>query len=125
MGNCFRVRGVVADPLGDLAQFEATGTLFDVLVSMIYYTNEFRDQIQILTIEQMVPERICVENAVFDDVSKLVQSGISMDELAEKQSELEQKYDALFTDEYKQPRVNIESENGKIKRIVIEAPEDR
>ena len=125
MGNCFRVRGVVSNSLDELLQFEATGTLFDVLYYVVHYTNEFSRQIQVLIIEQLANEKACVEDAVYRETSRLIQEGTDFDQLAEIQSELENRYYALFTGEYKPPKVEIEGGNGRARRIVIEGSGER
>ena len=119
MGNCFRVRGFVYDVGSrDIRQFEGTGTLFDVLAQLVYYTNRFRDIIQQVVIEQVLDEDICVENAVLEELSILAADPSA--DLHEEERRLRQKYDSLYRGEYQPPKVKLEHEGGVLKRIIIE-----
>ena len=122
MGNCFRVRGFVYNvETRDITQFEGTGTLFDVLAQLVYYTSRFRDVIQQVVIEQVLDEDICVENAVLEELSILA-ADPSVD-LDEEERRLRQKYDSYYRGEYSPPKVKLEHEGGVLKRIIIEAGE--
>lgn len=119
MGNCFRVRGFVYGRSSrDLVQFEGTGTLFEVLAQLVYYTNKFNDQIQVVIIEQVLDADVCIESEVFEDLSTMVSDpGI---DLKEEEKKLREHYDSIYRSEYKPPKVKLEYEGNHLKRIIIE-----
>lgn len=123
MGNCFRVRGFVVNRgSNDLGQFQGTGTLFEVLAQLVYYTRRFNDVIQTVVIEELLDENICVEDAVAMDLSVLAADpSIDLDKEAE---ELRKKYRRTYLSEYRPPKVKEEFENLVLKRIIIERPEE-
>ncbi len=123
MGNCFRFHGVVYNVAGrDLVQFSGTGTLFGVLAQIMHYTNRLRDPIQLLVIEEVLNEGVCVEDAVLHELS-LAHGGdvdVNLDEL---ERELRNTYDEFFRREYEAPKVRLEYDEHDgvtLKRIIIE-----
>jgi len=119
LSNCFRARGLVYNrKIRDLYQVEFSGTLYEILVQLAYFTDNLRNEIQLLVIESADP-KICIDDAVLQDLA--VESMDPYADLNALARELEKKYREVYEREYVPPKIRIEN-NGR--RIVIENDEN-